>query len=113
MREECSMAKREAKRKRRSFTAEFKAEAVRLCKAGDRTIGQVAKDLALTETALRDWVKRADVDAGSGPPGALTTDERDELRELRKRVTRLNQRPRKTLEFLSPAEKLSSVALTG
>jgi hypothetical protein len=38
MREECSMSKRQSKRARRSFTAEFKAEAVRLCKVGDRTI---------------------------------------------------------------------------
>jgi transposase len=89
MREECSMAKQQARRKRRKFTPEFKAEAVRLCKVGDRTIGQVAKDLDLTETALREWVKRADVDAGKGPPGALTTEERDELRELRKQVKRL------------------------
>ena len=35
-------------RKRRKLTAEFKAEAVRLCKVGDRSIGQVAKDLDLT-----------------------------------------------------------------
>ncbi len=38
MREECSMAKREARRARRAFTPEFKAEAVRLCKVGDRTM---------------------------------------------------------------------------
>jgi transposase len=89
MREECSMSKRQSKRARRSFTAEFKAEAVRLCKVGDRTIGQVARDLDLTETALREWVRRADVDVGEGPPGALATDERAELQELRKRVKRL------------------------
>jgi transposase-like protein len=89
MREECPMEKRKARRARRSFSAEFKAEAVRLCKVGDRTVGQVAEDLDLTETALREWVKRADVDAGNGPPEALTTAERDELRELRKRVKRL------------------------
>ena len=83
------MAKRKARRVRRAFTAEFKAEAVRLCKVGDRSITQVAKDLDLTETALREWVKRADVDAGKGPPGALTTEERGELHELRKRVKRL------------------------
>ena|SRR5438067_4106500 len=77
------------KRKRRTFTREFKAEAVRLCRVGDRTIRQVAVDLDLTETALREWVKRADIDAGNGPPEALTTVERDELRELRKRVRRL------------------------
>ncbi len=78
-----------AKRKRRAFTPEFKAEAVRLCRVGDRTVRQVASDLDLTETALREWVKRAEIDAGKGPPDALTTVERDELRELRKRVKRL------------------------
>lgn len=77
------------RRKRRSFDAEFKAEAVRLCKVGDRSIAQVAVDLDLTETALREWVKRADIDAGNGPPGALTTDEREELARLRRDIKRL------------------------
>jgi transposase-like protein len=76
-------------RKRRSFTAEFKAEAARLCKVGDRSIGQVAKDLDLTEGALREWVKRADIDSGQGPPGALTTAEREELTRLRRENKRL------------------------
>ena len=78
-----------AKRKRRHFTAEFKADAVKLCKAGDRSIRQVASDLDLTETALRSWVKRAEADTGKGPAEVLTTPERDELTELRKRVKRL------------------------
>jgi transposase-like protein len=75
--------RKKSRRARRAFTPEFKAEAVRLCKVGDRTVRDVAKDLDLTETALRDWVKRADIDAGQGPPGALTTDERAELTQLR------------------------------
>ena len=83
------MAKRQARRKRRNFTAAFKAEAVRLCKVGDRTLRQVATDLDLTETALRDWVKRAGAAATEGASDAMTDDERDELRELRKRVKRL------------------------
>ena len=62
---------------------------MRLCRVGDRSIRQVARDLDLTETALREWVKRADIDIGNGPPEALTTVERDELRDLRKRVKRL------------------------
>lgn len=77
------------RRHRRSFSREFKAEAVRLCKLGDRTIGKVAKDLDLTETALRVWVKQAEIDAGQGPPGALTTAEREELTKLRAQVKRL------------------------
>ena len=67
----------------------FKAEAARLCKAGDRTVAQVADDLDLTETSLRAWVKQADENPPVGPQLALSTQERDELRELRKRVKRL------------------------
>jgi transposase-like protein len=77
------------KRKRRSFTREFKAEAVRLCKVGDRSIGQIARELNLTETALRAWVKQADVDGGQGAGGELTTAEREELGRLRREVKRL------------------------
>jgi transposase-like protein len=84
------MDKREMKRRpRREFSADFKSEAVRLCKVGDRTVRQVANDLDLTETALREWVKRADIEVGAGPPGALTSDERAELVRLRAENKRL------------------------
>ena len=81
--------RKKPRRARRQFTPEFKAEAVRLCKVGDRTVTQVAVDLDLTETALRDWVKRADIDAGEGPPGALASEERAELMHLRRENKRL------------------------
>ncbi len=77
-----------SKRKRRSFTAEFKADAVKLVQAG-RSAHDVARELDLTETALREWVKRAAIDAGKGPPGALTTLEREELTKLRRENKRL------------------------
>jgi len=77
------------KRKRRAFTPEFKADAVRLVKAGERGIGQIAKALDLTETALREWVKRDAIDVGQGPPEALTTAEREELVRLRRDNKRL------------------------
>jgi transposase-like protein len=76
-----------ARRKRRSFTAEFKADAVRLVTSG-KTIAEVTEQFDLTETALREWVRRADADAGRGDPNALTSAERAELLELRKRVKR-------------------------
>lgn len=78
-----------SRRKRRQFTAAFKAEAVELARQGDRTVEQVARDLDLTASALRQWIKRADVDAGRGPAGALTTAEREELVGLRRQVKRL------------------------
>lgn len=46
-------------RPRRSFTREFKAEIVELCQRGERSVGQVAKDFDLTETAVRQWVTQA------------------------------------------------------
>ena len=76
------------KRKRRSFTAEFKAETVRLVEGG-KSIPEVARELDLTESALRSWVRQAEVDAGRGKPGALTTAEREELSQLRREVKNL------------------------
>jgi transposase len=52
-------------RARRSFTAEFKAEIVELCQRGDRSMRRVARDFDLSETAVREWVKQAERDAGT------------------------------------------------
>ena len=71
------------RRERRKYTREQKADAVLLVREVG-SLAQVARDLELTESALRNWVKQADIDGGSGPEGALTTEERDELRRLRR-----------------------------
>jgi transposase-like protein len=63
MRQEIFMARR----KRRKFTPEFKAEAVRLTRIGDRSIGQVALDLDLMETHLRDCGPRLRLDRRKAP----------------------------------------------
>src|SRR5438034_8702387 len=73
-----------AKRKRRAFTNEFKAEAVRLVRESGKSVPTVARELDPTETALRSWVRQAEIDAGRGTPGALTTAEREELGQLRR-----------------------------
>ncbi len=72
------------KRKRRKFTSEYKAETVRLVAESGKTIGEVARDLDLTESSLRNWVKQSEIDAGRGPAGALTSEEREEFRRLRR-----------------------------
>jgi transposase len=77
-------------RQRRSFTAEFKAEIVELCRRGDRSVPQVARDFDLTETAVRQWVRQAEVDAGDRSDG-LTSGERDELAALRRENRRLKE----------------------
>jgi transposase-like protein len=61
-----------AKRKRRAFTNEFKAETVRLIRESGKSIAVVARELGLTESAVRAWVRQAGIDAGHGPAGALT-----------------------------------------
>jgi transposase len=77
-------------RPRRSFTPEFKADIVQRCRQGDRTVRQIAQDFDLTETAVREWVKQAEVDDGTRTDG-LSSDERAELRALRAENRRLQQ----------------------
>ncbi|MFD0502496.1 transposase [Streptomyces chiangmaiensis] len=72
----------EEPRPRRSFTPEYKGEIVELCRRGDRSVGQVAKDFDLTEAAVRDWVKQTEVDAGEHE--GLTSSEREGLAALRR-----------------------------
>jgi len=60
-----------------AFTTEFKAQAVRIVRESGKSVGVVARELDLTETALRSWVRQAEIDAGRGAPGALTTEERE------------------------------------
>jgi transposase len=87
------------RRQRRAFAAEFKAEIVDLCQRGDRSVGQVAKDFDLTETAVREWVKQAERDAGTRDDGGLTSAERKELAQLRAE----NRRLREDVEILKRA----------
>ena len=71
--------------KRRQFTDEFKAGAVRLVLDEGKSVGQVARDLDLTPSSLAGWVKQARADRSGGKSG-LTTEERAELAQLRKEL---------------------------
>jgi len=71
------------KRKRREYTAEQKADAVRMVREIG-SVSKVARDLDLTESSLRNWMKQAEIDEKDGADGALTTEEREELRRLRR-----------------------------
>jgi transposase len=77
------------KRGRRKFTAEYKAEVVRLVRDGGKTIGEVSRDLGLVESAVRHWVKQSGIDASGGGTGPLTTAERAELVALRREAKQL------------------------
>src|SRR5687767_6409159 len=71
------------RRPRRQFDDDFKAQAIRLVLEEGKSVEAVARDLDLTESALRQWVERARADRSGGRPG-LTTAEREELARLRK-----------------------------
>ena len=62
------MAK-EQRRKRRKFSDEYKAETVRLIQSSGKSVGQMALELDIGETALRRWMAQAEVEAGRGPEG--------------------------------------------
>jgi transposase len=80
-----------AKRKRRKFTAEYKAEVVGLVQASGKSVRQVAKELELTETAVRAWVRQHRIDGRRDPQGPLTSEERAELTRLRREFKTVTQ----------------------
>ncbi len=81
----------EVARKRRNFSPEFRAEIVGLVLDGGRSVVDVCKDHELVESSVYAWVRQAKIDRGKGPEGALTTDEREELRQLRKQNRELTR----------------------
>ena len=71
------------------YPPEFREEAVRLVRSSGRSAREIAGDLGVSEQTLRNWVFAAQVDAGERE--GLTTDEREELTRLRRRVRVLEQ----------------------
>jgi len=76
------------KRKRRSFSAEYKAEIVELVRTSGKSIGDIAREMDLGETAVRIWVKRAEVD-GAAKQADRDEDVHVELRTARRRIKEL------------------------
>jgi transposase len=72
------------------YSAEFRAEAVRLVREGRAKIADVARELGCSDNALRGWVKQTDLNEGRRSDG-LTSDEREELTRLRRRVRVVEQ----------------------
>ena len=64
------------------YSSEFRAEAVRLLRSSGRPVPQLARELGVSEQSLRNWSRQLDVDDGRAP--GLSSDEREELRRLRR-----------------------------
>lgn len=67
---------------------EFRRRAVDLARLGEQPVAAIAKDLGISESCLRNWMAQADADEGKNTT-RLSSDERDELTELRKKAKRL------------------------
>ena len=74
---------------RKPYPPEFRREAVELYRRAGKSLNELADDLGVSTETLRMWVKQADVDAGRRE--GLSTEERQELRELRRKVKTLEQ----------------------
>ncbi|MDZ7728301.1 MAG: transposase [Dehalococcoidia bacterium] len=83
------MTGRKRQRERRQFSDAYKAEVVNLCRNSGKSIGQVAQELDLTDSAVRRWVAQAEVDEGQRE--GLTSDEQRELAELRRQNRELRE----------------------
>src|SRR3954447_14722912 len=69
-------------RTRPLYPPEFKAEALKLARSSEKPLSELARDLGVSTGTLHNWLKQQHIDAGKRD--GLTTDEREELRRLRK-----------------------------
>ncbi|SRR5580765_5247877 len=83
---------------------EFRQDVIAVARRGDATIAQVAKDFGISESCLRNWMHRADVEDGHRP--GVTKAENEEVKDLRRRNRLLEQENevlRRAAAYLSQA----------
>jgi transposase-like protein len=68
----------------RPHPSEFRQRAIELARLKEKPIAQIAADLGISESCLRNWVHQADID--EGVTEGLSTDDRAELIRLRREV---------------------------
>ncbi len=81
------MEERQGKRSRRKFSDEFKRDAVEIVRSSDKSIAEVARELGIYDSSLGNWVRQDQIDRGERE--GLSSDEQQELAELRRENARL------------------------
>ena len=81
------MEEQQAQRRRRKFSDEFKRDAVEIVRSSDKSIAEVARELGIYDSSLGNWVKQDQIDRGERE--GLSSDEQQELLELRRENSRL------------------------
>jgi transposase len=87
---ESAQKERSMPRSHAPYPPEFRREAIRLARASGKPLTQIAQQLEISHETLRAWVKQADIDDGLRHDG-LTTEETEEVRQLRREVKRLRE----------------------
>jgi transposase len=100
-----SISEAVTKRRRRSFSPEFKREIVSLCQLPDNTVTSVCKEYDLGETAVRRWVHQADVDAGVKPGVSTNRGARPVAQATARRHRRAGHPRSSCLEFKGSAQQ--------
>jgi len=86
------------------YPKEFRDDVVAVARKGQAPLNQIARDFGISEGALSNWLKRADIEDGNRP--GVTVREAAELREARKRIRLLEQENevlRRAAAYLSQA----------
>ena len=84
-----SVSEAVTKRHRRSFSPEFKREIIALCQLPDKTVASVCKEYDLAESAVRRWVRQAEVDTGARP--GVTSGDAEEVARLRRQLREVTE----------------------
>lgn len=83
------MAKRKIRRERRSFNDEYKQQVLELIRTGDKSVSQICRDLDLTESSVRKWIKSDQASNGIMTQNSLSETDQQELERLRTENKRL------------------------
>ncbi|MFT4569383.1 MAG: transposase [Candidatus Binatia bacterium] len=98
----------EKKRSVRRYTADFKADAVKVAQESGKSIRSVASDIGVNVNSLHGWIRRAKADRGQAGVGVASTTEMEELRRLRKENRELRMERdflKKTAEYFAGQKK--------